>query len=56
MVTKSDALARKLPKHRSILLAHKIRTHPVPYNYDDVALEFRGYHRCSRRADDAKQQ
>src|SRR3954453_7484269 len=32
MIPKSDALARELPKSRSILLGHKIRTHPVPHD------------------------
>ncbi|MGA6937231.1 MAG: hypothetical protein WB041_17895 [Pseudolabrys sp.] len=52
MVSKSDAFARELPKRRSILLSHEIRTHPVPYNHDYMTLRFRGYDRCGRREDD----
>ena len=52
MVSKSHAFARQFPERRSILLGHKIRTHPIPHNHYYVALGFCGYHRCGRRADD----
>src|SRR5213596_2498577 len=56
MVSKSDAFTRELPKRRSILLGHKIRTHPVPHNHHYMTLRFRGYDRGGRQADDQKQQ
>src|SRR5437667_12537374 len=54
MVSKSDAFTRELPKRRSILLGHKIRTHAVPHNHYYMTLGFRGYDRCGACGDQAK--
>src|SRR5215468_11261380 len=50
MVSKRHALTRELPKRRSIVLGHKIWTHPVPYNNHYLTLRFR-YDRGGRRAE-----
>ena len=55
MIAKNNPLTRELPKRGSVLLAHKIRTHSIPRDDDHMALGFRRYDRCSRRADDEKQ-
>src|SRR5437016_9565512 len=45
MIPKSDTLPRELPKSRTILLAHKIWTHPVPHNHHYM-LPWFGRHDC----------
>jgi hypothetical protein len=45
MISESGALARELPKRWSILLGHKIRTHPIPHDDHYMVLGFRGYDR-----------
>ena len=37
VIAKSDSLTRKLPKRRCVLFADKIRPHPIPDDYNDVA-------------------
>ena len=53
VIAKSDSLARKLPKRRRILLAHEIRSHPVPDNNHDVPRFVRFLCPRRRRAKDA---
>ena len=38
MVAESNAVVREFPKHRSIFLGHKVWTHAIPDDHDDVAL------------------